>query len=303
MSEEKRSRRGGIVGPIILIALGAVLLLNNLGLLEWSVWEVLLRLWPLILIATGLDLILGRRSLWGSLLAVLLTVAILALALWLSQSGMTGGRAARTEEIAQPLDDLERAELIIDPGVGSLELGALVDSSSLVEGTLALGRGETLDRTYSSQEDEATLTLRTEATSFGPFTAGWASQRRWNLDLSPRVTLDLDVNVGLGTTDLDLGGLSVDSLAVEHGLGQVLVTVPQEGGVEGSIQGAIGQTVLVIPEDVEARLVLDTGLAARQIPEGYVCEEDICTSPGYEGAAQPVELEVGQAIGNLVIRR
>ena len=303
MTEDKRSRRGGVVGPLILIALGAVLLLNNLGLLEWSVWEILLRLWPVLLIATGLDLILGRRSLWGSILAVLLTAAVVALALWLSQSGVTGGQAPLTEEIAQPLEDLERVELTIDPGVGSLELEPLVDSSYWVEGTLALGRGETLDRTYSSQEDEAKLTLRTESTSFGPFAAGWASQRRWELGLSPRVVLDLDTNVGLGSTELDLGGLSVDRLSVEHGLGQVIVTVPAEGGIEGSIQGAIGQTVLVIPEDVEARLVLDTGLAARQIPDDYECEDDVCTSPGYADADDRVDLQVGQAIGNLVVRR
>lgn len=303
MSEDKQSRRGGVVGPLILIALGAVLLLNNLGLLEWSVWEILLRLWPVLLIATGLDLILGRRSLWGSLLTVLLTAAIVALALWLSQSGATGGQAPLTEEIAQPLEDLERVELTIDPGVGSLELEPLVDSSYWVEGTLALGRGETLDRTYSSQADEATLTLRTESTSFGPFAAGWTSQRRWALGLSPQVVLDLDTNVGLGTTELDLGGLSVDRLSVEHGLGQVIITVPREGGVEGSIQGAIGQTVLVIPEDVEARLVLDTGLAGRQIPDDYECEDDVCTSPGYAGADNRVDLQVGQAIGNLVVRR
>ena len=302
MSENNRSRRGGIVGPLILIALGAVLLLNNLGMLDWSVWDILLRLWPVILIATGLDLILGRRSVWGALLAVLLTAVIVALALWLSQSGMTAGRAARTVEVAQPLEDLERAEMIIDPGIGRLELGPLVDSSNLAEAVLALGRGETLDRTFSSGNDGAALTLRTTSTSFGPFSAGWANQRRWEVKLSPQVTFDLNTNVGLGTTDLDLGGLTVDRLSVEHGIGQVVVTLPREGRVRGSIQGAIGQTVVVIPEDVEARLVLDTGLAGRQVPEDYECEDDVCTSPGYAGADQPLDLEVGQAIGHLVIR-
>lgn len=302
MTDNKRSRRGGIVGPLILIALGAVLLLNNLGLLEWSVWEVLLRLWPVILIAAGLDMVLGRRSLWGSLLTVLLTAAIVALALWLSQSGTTVGRAARTVEVAQPLEDLERAELIVNPGIGSLELEPLTDSGNLVEGVLALGRGETLDRTFSSQNDGATLRLRTTAASFGPFTAGWASQRRWDLGLSPRVTFDLSTNVGLGTTNIDLRGLTVDTISVEHGIGQVVVYVPREGGVQGSIQGAIGQTVVVIPQGVEARLVLDTGLAGREIPDGYECANDVCTSSGYVDADEPVELEVGQAIGHLVIR-
>jgi len=67
---EQRRWRGSLVGPIILIGLGIVFLLNNLGLLSWSVWEVILRLWPILLIAIGLDILLGRRwaccsSPWG----------------------------------------------------------------------------------------------------------------------------------------------------------------------------------------------------------------------------------------------
>ena len=59
MDERKRNRRGGLIGPLILIGLGVVFLLNNLGILDWSIWEILLRLWPVLLVAAGLDLILG----------------------------------------------------------------------------------------------------------------------------------------------------------------------------------------------------------------------------------------------------
>ena len=78
MNERKRrarpeqSRRGSLVGPVILLGLGIVFLLNNLGVLEWSVWEVIFRLWPVLLIAAGLDFLIGRRSVWGSLLALVL---------------------------------------------------------------------------------------------------------------------------------------------------------------------------------------------------------------------------------------
>jgi hypothetical protein len=66
MDEKRDDRRRSLVGPVILIGLGVVFLLNNLGVLAWSVWEVILRLWPILLVAAGLDLLLGRRSIWGS---------------------------------------------------------------------------------------------------------------------------------------------------------------------------------------------------------------------------------------------
>src|SRR6188472_3261560 len=56
----RRSMSTPIAGPVILIAAGIVLLLNNLDILPWAIWGDLWRLWPLALIVIGLDLILGK---------------------------------------------------------------------------------------------------------------------------------------------------------------------------------------------------------------------------------------------------
>ena len=109
--DKRDTRRGGLIGPVILIGLGVVFLLNNLGILSWSIWTVIFRLWPVLLVAAGLDLLLGRRSVWGSLLALVLTVAIVAGVLGLFGAGIMPGRAAAGEEISQALDGATRAEL------------------------------------------------------------------------------------------------------------------------------------------------------------------------------------------------
>ena len=95
--------RRSLVGPVILIGFGVILLLNNLGLLSWTIWDTLFRLWPVILIAIGLDILIGRRSLWGSLLSAALVLAIFGGAIWLFASRPAGGEAVTTEQISQPL--------------------------------------------------------------------------------------------------------------------------------------------------------------------------------------------------------
>ncbi len=302
MNDKKHDRSGGVVGPLILIALGVVFLLNNLGIVSWSVWGILLRLWPVLLIAAGLDLILGRRSVWGSLLALLLTFAMLGAALWLSQTGASSARAARTEEIVQPLDDAQQAELAIDPGVGRLDVGAAADSPNLIEGTVDLARQERLTQDVTVREQEVSFTLRTQGTSFGPFTTGWAATRLWDLKLSPRIPLHLKANLGVGEMDLDLSELTLEALDVELGIGQTVISLPPEGRFTARVEGAIGQTIVVVPEALAARVRWDTGITGRQVPEDYRCEEVVCTSPGYDAADDRVDLEVSQAIGNLVIR-
>ncbi len=64
--------------PLILITAGVIFLLNNFGLLPWSIWAAIWRFWPVILIFTGLELILPDSS-WGKILLAVFTLIIIGL--------------------------------------------------------------------------------------------------------------------------------------------------------------------------------------------------------------------------------
>ncbi len=53
----RRGGRGGLWFPIALIGFGVIARLDQFGLLWWVRWEVI---WPLVLIALGVALILRR---------------------------------------------------------------------------------------------------------------------------------------------------------------------------------------------------------------------------------------------------
>src|SRR5690242_11383019 len=74
MLQERPPRRTPLVGPLLLIGAGLVFLLINMGVLDEGVWVQLLQLWPLLLIAIGLDLLIGRRNPGLSLLIVLVVL-------------------------------------------------------------------------------------------------------------------------------------------------------------------------------------------------------------------------------------
>lgn len=50
----------GVVFPIFLITIGILLLLNNAGIVPWSIWQEIWQFWPVLLILLGLQIILGR---------------------------------------------------------------------------------------------------------------------------------------------------------------------------------------------------------------------------------------------------
>lgn len=297
-----RRRGGSLVGPVILIGLGIVFLLNNLGILAWSAWEVALHLWPVLLIAAGLDLIIGRRSAWGAVVGAVLVLAVSAGALWLFGADVELGQRVPGEEIRQALGGTTRAEIVIARGNGVLRIEALPESDSLIEGTVNQGRGERVTRDFAVKGRLATFTLRSEGPTWGPFIGDRGSDRTWNLGLSPDVPLHLNVDLGVGESNVDLSNLMMDDLEVSLGIGRVSVTLPDEGRFRAKVDSAIGETIVVIPDGLAARIHFSTGLASRNLPAGYQAHDDVYTSSGYESADDRVDLEVRQAIGNITIR-
>ena len=83
---EKRIWPRSAAVPIILIALGIALLLGNVFKLE--IWDILIRLWPVWLIAIGLDLLIGRQNRWAS-------IAVAAVTLTMTPSALLSGAAGR----------------------------------------------------------------------------------------------------------------------------------------------------------------------------------------------------------------
>ena len=52
----------GRIVAIVLIVVGAVLVLNNLGVTRLSIREIAMTWWPVLLIIGGLSLLLRRRG-------------------------------------------------------------------------------------------------------------------------------------------------------------------------------------------------------------------------------------------------
>jgi hypothetical protein len=292
-------KREGLVGAVFLIGLGVVFLLSNLGYLNVNVWQMVLRLWPILLIAIGFDLVIGRRSIWASLVGLVLVLGILAGSLWLFGVSVERGQALSGSQINQPLGQAERARISISPGAGSLEINALQGSDALISGTVAIGRGQTPMVDYSSEDGVSVYSLRNSASSFFfPGDNRWT----WDLGITTQVPIDLRVDLGAGDAQVDLSGLDISQLGVDLGVGRAVVQLPDQSDFSARIDGAIGQILVEVPRGQALRVRADTGLANIAVPNDFQEQDGVYTSPNYAGAENQIELSVDQAIGNITIR-
>lgn len=288
-------RKKEIFGPVFWIGLGGVFLLTNFGILGWGAWNTLFRLWPLLLITGGLELLLGRRSIWISLPVSVVVLGILAVALGLTGLNLPAESTVETA-VNEPLDSAERAEVSVSLGVGDLNLFPLEDSNVLIAGEVSSDgasvrsrstmRGDT--RVYSLEHNNPVMIV--------PFDDSW----NWNLGLTTQIPLELDSSMGVGSMGLILDEMMLENLNVSQGVGEVEVILP-DGDYGAEVDQAIGQILIEIPRDVPIRLNISRAISGLSLPSDFEKHNDYYYSPGAHGADDFIHIEINQAIGNIIV--
>jgi hypothetical protein len=302
MDEKRRHAQPSLVWPVILITVGILFLLSNLGVLNINFWQ-LWRLWPVLLILAGIDLIIGRRSAMGNVVALILALLVVAGAVGLALSSPEVFGPAGVESdlrFEEPLDGVERADFRIGFAAGTLEITRLEDSGSLIVADLELVTNRQPVWRFSPSGENASLVLEYEAGNF----QSWSGRGdRWELALSPRAAFELDADIGAGDATIDLTGLDIRGLRVETGAGRSTIILPREGQFEATITGGVGQLIVEIPREMAARIEVDRGIGGVNMSERFESQgADVYESDDWETNENRVTLQIEVGIGQVTIR-
>lgn len=61
VSRHKKYEGSDYIGASIFLALGVTFLFNNFNLIPWTVWPIIFKFWPVLIILLGLKLLFGRN--------------------------------------------------------------------------------------------------------------------------------------------------------------------------------------------------------------------------------------------------
>jgi len=317
-SETYRSKRRppSFFWPLVLIGAGVLLLLSNLGYLQWQSWNTLWRLWPILLIALGIDVLIGRRSMVGAVVSAILILALIggtvALVFFAQNipalSNLYQPTEWHTDHIEHPLGDIEGASITIDWSSAPGRLGALHDSRNLIEGDITY-RGE-LVFDVVTRGDHTNVELDTQFSGpwFGPVELSRQMDSQWDVMLSPSVPLDLTLDTGSGSCDFDLTDLQISDLFLDVGSGSVDLSLPSDNTFNGHIDGGSGSLNIVLPEGVGARVDLDSGSGSFRPDErfrlvrGERDDDGVWETDNLDSADHVIELSIDQGSGSIGIR-
>lgn len=298
-------RRPSLFWPIILIGVGVIFLLNNLGIIQGNPWALIVQFWPVLLIVIGLDILFGRRTAAGSVISATLAVLVIGGVIWLLAArphinlpGVDLGGELTRESISHPLGDIQSAEVSIDFSSGENRLYALGDSPSLIEGDLA-HYGQLRFSVSERSGNAATVRLGSERRIS---IVGLATSEDWQVGLNTRPTYDLEINLGMGHAELDLSRFKLSGGRVNAGVGSAEVNLPATGKFRLRIDGGVGSLRIVAPSGLGLRAEVNTGVGSFNAGSRLrTVGADVYETEGFSSAENAITLDIDIGVGSVTI--
>jgi hypothetical protein len=291
-----------IAGGLVILLIGAMFLLANMGVMDMSVWTLVFRFWPVLLIIGGVTLLLGGGFSW--FLVPLLILAIVA--------GTFGGpliwgwsTGQLTTEVFTPAEAVELTSLEFDVRMDapSLRVLAPVPQAYRLEVGYRASADPVVD--FDLTGTSGRLSLRQTSTSRVYVFGAMGSRQNLAFGFAAGIPLDLRFALGATNADLDLRPYLVRGLDLDVGAGNVQLYLGQpQGTMTVTVETGAGNIEVRVPNGVGVRLVPNVGIGAKDfgsaglVQSGNVWQDDL-----YATAADRIDIRLSAGVGRVVLTR
>ncbi len=151
----------------------------------------------------------------------------------LSELGVGEDAEIKTSHFVEALEDVTEAKVVLEPTVGQVTVSALADDSdNLFEADVTyLGeikfevREEDTRKSVILRQHVQSSVIRPIKDALGSLTR--RKELKWDMRLSQRVPLNVQINSGITRNDFDLRGLHLTGLRLNGGTGETNLKLPE----------------------------------------------------------------------------
>ncbi len=257
---------------IVVLIVGTLLLLNNLGVfdpLEINIGELI---WPLLLI------VLGAWILWTSVIAP---------------------PTYETEVLNIPIEaGVEMAEVHLHQGAGVFRVQGGTETDALLEGAFSGGMAHRIRREGRGVVVRLSTPPETIWMPWAPNVS-----REWDIRLSDQIPLALRMKTGASDAHFDLTELQVTELSLETGASSTEVRLPAHTALTRvHIAGGVASVRIHVPDGVAARIHSDSGLVDFHVDQSrFPRTGAYYQSPDYDEAEHKIDLHIEMGVGAVKI--
>jgi len=231
--------------------------------------------------------------------------ASLSAVLVLAVSGcyVPGPRLAKTDslQVKVGLAGAESVSVSVTLGVGKLRLSGGADSLLNARFEYNIPDWKPVV-SYQVEEGRGRLIVEQPSRVVG---ATWPGNVRydWNLKLDSTVPMELEIDLGVGKSEVDLKGFDLRRFSLEAGVGEGLVDFsgPRTSDLDATIKAGVGKLTLVLPAEVGVRVKAQGGLGHVNA-DGLKAEDEAWVNDAWGKTKTSVRIDVQGGIGEVEMR-
>lgn len=310
---------GKVRTGVILIAIGVLLLLNTTGIVDFGFWHWIGRLWPVILIAIGLEKIFAsstsssmRNLAWLSPLLIVGVVTYAVVAGEREQDtwgegwnwhwdGPQGDESSMSTSTWSETFSSDAKRMAVTLGLNSGRLtvrgGADSGNSLVVRASSYAGKPNTESTVSDGLQTIKVIQRRRMVDDHG--------RDQWTVKLTDSIPVDLTIDGGATKMRLDFTAVKVESLDLEAGAADISV-------VFGTLVPSVMCTLDCGAADMDFTIPRNAGLRLRQrsvVQSTSESDFDLVDrgeyreTADYESAPVKIDLSLDAAVSSLRLRR
>ncbi len=277
--------RGLLFWGLALVTGGAVALAAQQQYIDENAVAGAWRLWPLILVAIGLSVMLARTRLAivGTIVAALVVGTAGGALITLGPGAFTCGGPEPADLATRQGTFGDQAQVTLDFNCGTLDL------SMADEGHWTVASGQTAGS--PAQLDAAAGRLEVRSPDHNWFDRG---RQRWAVYLPKGTTYDLQVSPNAADTFLDLGGGSFGAVSVQPNAGSVFIDLTDAQVDELNLSLNAGSASLVIGSGLHMNASMSVNAGSIDVCTVGDVALQIMTSPNITFATNLDETDLTQ---------
>ena len=266
-----RAQRRGFLIPGLLSLAGIVLLIGTLGGLPADYFAALWRLWPVLILALGLGLLLSSLHPWIGSTAALIPIVGALIAAW-PLAELDVMQVDRTlEHFSVERSNASSARVKMNLAGGRLHVGSGTAPNVLAGGSFESCDADSLQVELADRNDRQKVSLSARNHAIGLFGCGRFPEGTavvWELMLNSRVPISLEIDGGASDARLNLEDLRITQLDINTGASNTNIILPRAAGrTSANFNLGAANLAIEIPDELAARIEIDAGAASFDIDE------------------------------------
>ncbi|MFA6085375.1 LiaI-LiaF-like domain-containing protein [Mucilaginibacter sp.] len=326
-----------IMPGIILVAIGAIFLLNNYNVIDFH-WGNLIRLWPIFLIMGGVNLVLANnKSAWATMLKIAVVIGGFALLIFAhvennyffprygwhyndrdrydnydknndndddddNKDSRDIVRVEGSSTYSEPYNAAATSAILNISGGGTVY--TLKDSTSQLFNAVTKEFYNKFEFSHSMAGNVPVLGLHMKKKNGNHF--DWDSEKSSSADIKLNVNPEWEVNVEAGATklDFDLSKFKVKKLKLSGGaasfnikLGQPLATTNVD------VSTGVSEVDIKVPQNAACRIESSSGLSSTDF-DGFINNGDnTYQTAGFDAAKNKMYIHMKGGVSDFKVTR